>query len=186
MYKEIKERKPILFVRRDEIKCTPMTLGEFIDIRGGEPYTYSLEAYNKNDDGYLLEFDDGLSTWGPKEYVETKFKKADTFVDRLKIEFDELSDKKDKLNKFFDTDTYKNLSGTERTLLQAQFGAMLAYSQILIARIAYYNGPKSSCNVMPEEAGTCSDTCCGCESISNNEDDGNDCDGMCYCGESPK
>ncbi len=62
-------------------------------------------------------------------------KPCDTFVDRLYIELEELQEKQRKLNAFFDTNTFQCLPVNKKTLLQAQHGAMLAYSSILIERI---------------------------------------------------
>ena len=63
------------------------------------------------------------------------YKVCETFTDRLQIELSELSDKQEKLGKFFGTDMFKGLSTQKQVLLRAQFGAMEAYRQILIERI---------------------------------------------------
>lgn len=168
------------YVGTKEVNALPMPLGDFIKMSGRNPYVNDENVHSNDEPGYLVEYKDGYRSWSPKEVFEEAYKCSETFVDRLVIELDELSDKLDKLNKFFDTDTFKNLSGTERTLLQAQLGAMIAYGQILTARIAHYNGPASNrpeepdsacgvgcccdCGTTCEDAGsfdTCSDSCCG-------------------------
>ena len=108
------------------IMAEPMTVTEAQKV---------LKPVTGEDDGYLVEYKDGYKSWLPKSVFEETYKYPDTFLDRLEIELIEISDKIDKLNKFFDTDIFKSLSKQKQTLLQAQFSAMLAYSQILIERI---------------------------------------------------
>lgn len=94
-----------------------------------------LSKEEKNIEGYHVRYENGVETWLPKEEFEKTYKCSDTFLDRLYTELEELQGKQNKLQIFFDTDTFKNLSQQERTLLEAQFGAMLAYSSILTERI---------------------------------------------------
>ena len=108
------------------IMAEPMTVTEAQKV---------IKPVTGEDDGYLVEYKDGYKSWLPKSVFEEVYKYPDTFLDRLEIELIEISDKIDKLNKFFDTDIFKSLSKQKQTLLQAQFSAMLTYSQILIERI---------------------------------------------------
>lgn len=57
------------------------------------------------------------------------------FKTRLVDEFNELQKKRFKLEDFINTETFDSLSQTQRGLLQAQAGAMLAYEQILNLRL---------------------------------------------------
>lgn len=108
----------------------PMTVTEAQKVLGRE-----LKPATVEEDGYLVEYKDGYKSWSPKQVFEEAYKCTETFLDRLHIELTELSNKQDKLNKFFDTDIFKSLPKQKQTLLQAQFGAMIAYSQILVERI---------------------------------------------------
>ena len=112
------------------IMAEPMTMTEAQKVLGGE-----LKPVTVEEDGYLVEYKDGYKSWSPKSVFEEAYKCAETFLDRLEIELTELSNKQDKLNKFFDTDVFKGMPKQKQTMLQAQFGAMLAYSQILVERI---------------------------------------------------
>lgn len=112
------------------IMAEPMTVTEAQKVLGRE-----LKPATVEEDGYLVEYKDGYKSWSPKRVFEEAYKCTETFLDRLHIELTELSNKQDKLNKFFDTDIFKSLPKQKQTLLQAQFGAMIAYSQILVERI---------------------------------------------------
>ena len=87
------------------------------------------------EDGYKVVYEDGYESWSPKDVFEKAYKVADTFLDRLKAELVGLDEKQAKLNAFFDTNIFKGLDEHRKRLMRAQFGAMLAYSQILIERI---------------------------------------------------
>lgn len=112
------------------IMAEPMTMTEAQKVLGRE-----LKPATAEEDGYLVEYKDGYKSWSPKSVFEEAYKCAETFLDRLEIELTELSNKQDKLSKFFDTDIFKSLPKQKQTLLQAQFCAMLTYSQILVERI---------------------------------------------------
>lgn len=51
-------------------------------------------------------------------------------------EFKELTIRMANLTNFINSDTYKQLGDTERSLLVAQYGAMMSYSKVLEIRIA--------------------------------------------------
>ena len=112
------------------VKAEPMTMTEAQKVLGRE-----LKPATVEEDGYLVEYKDGYKSWSPKSVFEEAYKCAETFLDRLHIEFTELSNKQDKLEMFFDTDIFEGLPKHKQVLLQAQYGVMLAYSQILVERI---------------------------------------------------
>ncbi len=54
---------------------------------------------------------------------------------RLRIELEELQGRLNKLSIFVDGEVFTSLSFTEQRLLSAQYGAMMAYEQILVVRL---------------------------------------------------
>lgn len=123
------------YIGTKQVKAEPMN--ELAAVENG--YARKNEDNHEWREGYHVQYinPDGSTydSWSPKNVFEKAYKCAETFLDRLEIELTELSNKQDKLNKFFDTDIFKSLPKQKQTLLQAQFGAMLAYSQILVERI---------------------------------------------------
>lgn len=124
------------YIGKKEVEAMPMTLGDFVARTGREPYK-NHEEHDPEEDGYLVKYKDGYESWSPKEVFEEAYRCSETFLNRMEVELEELQEKQDKLNKFFDTETFKSLSDKEKNLLHAQFGAMVSYSSILIERIRF-------------------------------------------------
>ena len=53
----------------------------------------------------------------------------------LKLEYQELMDKTNKLKLFIDSDSFNKLDENEKLLLFAQHGSMSSYASILVSRI---------------------------------------------------
>lgn len=88
------------------------------------------------EDGYKVVYEDGCESWSPKEVFEKTCKPADTFLDRMKIEFGELERKYQKLGAFIESDKFKKLTSEKRTLLVKQYDAMQTYYLVLRQRIS--------------------------------------------------
>lgn len=76
------------------IKAEPMTVTE-AQVLGVEIKPATVE-----EDGYLVEYKDGYKSWSPKSVFDETYKPAETFLDRLAVEQQELTEKVDKLRKF--------------------------------------------------------------------------------------
>lgn len=86
-------------------------------------------------DGYLVENQYNELSWLPKTFFEDKFTLADSFVDRMKLELDELDERINKLEKFIETDSFISLEETDRNLLNEQLQAMHSYLCVLSCRM---------------------------------------------------
>lgn len=135
------------YIGTKTVSAQPMSAKEALN------NNYKIGDHKEDEDGYEVMYEDGYISWSPKDVFEKAYKIADTFIDRLKIELSDLSDKQDKLNKFFETKMFKDLSITDEHLLRAQFGVMVAYSNILTERIskAEYEWEHTWKIVMPDE-----------------------------------
>lgn len=94
------------------------------------------------DPGFLVEIigtesndsrHDGYITWIP--LGSNNYKPSETVIDRLRIEYNELLDKCNKLNSFIGTKEFYNLTPDERVDLELQQSAMKTYLLILIKRL---------------------------------------------------
>lgn len=141
------------YIGTKQIEAEPCTLGDYYKETGKSPYGNDIEKHEETENGYKVKYEDGYISWSPKDVFEKAYKVADTPVDKLNIELTNISNKQDELNKFFDTDEFKSLSTTNKNLLHAQFGAMLAYSSILMERVvnAEYEWEHTWKIVMPDE-----------------------------------
>lgn len=60
---------------------------------------------------------------------------AETFIDRLKVESIQLSTRREALEVFIETETFKSLPVYRQGLLAAQYSTMCAYEALLNLRI---------------------------------------------------
>lgn len=89
--------------------------------------------YNPGADGYLVIYDDGYRSWSPARVFEGSYKVADTHVDRLKIDLDELNERICMETRAINT--FGVVSEEERWHLKKQLDAMREYADILYDRI---------------------------------------------------
>lgn len=88
------------------------------------------------EDGYLVEYEDGYLSWSPKETFEAAYKIAETHLDRLLIESEELKQRKSKLRAFIlSEEGFHKLDNETRNLLLRQYSVMSEYFLLLIKRI---------------------------------------------------
>lgn len=108
----------------------PMKLKEVPD--GVLPFNIDCD---EEMDGYLVENQYNEVSWLSKMFFEDKFMLADSFVDRMKLELDELDDRIYKLEKFIESDSFISLEETDRNLLNEQLQAMHSYLGALSCRM---------------------------------------------------
>lgn len=86
--------------------------------------------------GYHVKYSDGYESWSPAEPFEHAYKVADTFVDRLLIERDELNERLNKLCQFIESPKFAEIVTCEyQRLLSKQESRMYEYLEILNERI---------------------------------------------------
>ena len=70
------------FIGTKVIMAEPMTMTEAQKVLGREIKPATVE-----EDGYLVEYQDGYKSWSPKSVFDESYKSAETFLDRMKLEF---------------------------------------------------------------------------------------------------
>lgn len=95
----------------------------------------SLADAKGGEDGYLVEYPDGYKSWSPKETFEQAYKVADTYLDRMRIEYADVKERVLKLHTFLMSEEFRALPKEKQAKLQALCGAMSAYVEILGQRI---------------------------------------------------
>jgi DUF1365 family protein len=128
------------YIGTKSIKGKPMNLGEYNKYRGWDiPKNESPEK-----EGYLVEYelkgDDkpnhpdhkGYISWSPKAAFDDAYRIADTYMDRLLIEQENLQDKADKLQAALDGE---KVPLHERDILNRQLKHMKKYLDVLNYRI---------------------------------------------------
>ena len=119
-----------------------MTLGEFIEQTGRDPYANDPEMHSNNEEGYIVEYEDGYKSWSPKNVFEKAYKMAETYVDRMRIEFEELRERMKKLKNFLYSYKVFELDKEEVYLLERQYNQMDSYAQTLFQRLKYAIKPE--------------------------------------------
>lgn len=118
------------FIGTKVIMAEPMTLTEAQKVLGREIKPATVE---KN--GYLVEYDNGYKSWSPKSVFDRAYKPYETFLDRMKVEFENEVDKTYKGCTFIHSEKFKNLPLIARILLYAQNKTQKMYCDLLENRI---------------------------------------------------
>lgn len=113
-------------------KAEPMTHREAAKILGDE-----CSGSHTDRNGYIVEWEDGFRTWMPKNYFENEFVCNDTYLDRLRIESTDATERLERLTDAMRQDGVREKVGEKQySLMQKQLNIMLEYIRILNARIA--------------------------------------------------
>ena len=95
----------------------------------------SLADTKGGEEGYLVEYSDGYKSWSPKETFEAAYKIAETYLDRMRIEYDEVKERLMKLYSFQMSEECRALPQKKQDELCAQRYAMSSYMTVLGHRI---------------------------------------------------
>lgn len=126
-----------------EVLAKPMTRGEYNDYRGWQ----IPENEDPNDQGYLIEYQDGgkskdsrhagYISWSPADVFNRAYAPIDTWLDRVKQEQAELQVKLDALDKTLNVERKPDFITDQQWIyMTRQQFHMRQYNQILKDRIA--------------------------------------------------
>ena len=128
------------YIGTKEVRATPMNRGDYNALRGWQV----PENENPDDDGYLVVYPngesnvdgfDGYVSWSPKKQFDDVYYIAETFKDRLTIEYAQLEERLGKMRVFIQSERFQNLDEEYRNLFVEQGKAMASYLSILNIRI---------------------------------------------------
>lgn len=123
------------YLGKKEVMASPMSMGDAYD-RGLLQSGFKFLRVDKDREGYLVKYDNGYQSWSPKDVFDNSYKVIDTPLDMLYLEFNELSDKYDKLVFFLEKEGAKGLVGdVQFGLMEEQRDLMKGYIDILKERI---------------------------------------------------
>ena len=125
------------YIETKQIEAEPMTLGDFVQETGRNPYGKDIENHKETEKGYRVKYEDGYESWSPAKAFEKSYKCADTFLDRLHIEMKDLYDRLDKLVAFIDSGKMDEVvtDNYQKFLLRLQQVVMGNYVKTLECRI---------------------------------------------------
>ena len=130
------------YIETKQIEAEPMTLGDFVQETGRNPYGKDIENHKETEKGYRVKYEDGYESWSPAKAFEKSYKCADTFLDRLHIEMKDLYDRLDKLVAFIDSGKMDEVvtDNYQKFLLRLQQVVMGNYVKTLECRIGCLDG----------------------------------------------
>lgn len=142
-----------------EVSAKPMSLGEFRAYSGRDPYA-NTENPGDSYMGYLVKCEDGYESWSPKNVFEKAYQCTETFVDRLRLEYNIEVSKLNKLSAFIKSDLFNKLSEHKKKQLYIQENTMQNFVKVLFERLMDELTPEMGCT---------SSSSPNCENINKNE-----------------
>ena len=133
------------YIGTKQIEAEPMTMGEAYEKNLLQAGRVPNES-EKTKAGYHVKYEGGYESWSPSEPFEKAYQVADTPLDRMYIEENELADRMMKLSVFISGDKYKELDSATRAMLAAQYSSMSAYLHVLRLRSTKMESKDGSCS----------------------------------------
>lgn len=132
------------YIGTKQIEAEPMTLGEAHN-RGFIQIKRAFKDGERDNDGYHVHYEDGYESWSPKDVFEKAYKCAETFLDRLEIEHNEVCERHEKCAVFVDSEKFRGVIKDDYPafLLSLQRELMGRYAAILEQRMAISQGETS-------------------------------------------
>jgi len=100
-------------------------------------------------EGYHVKYNDGYQSWSPKEVFEEAYHVADTALERMLIEGEELTVRLEKLKGFIASDKFKELDVATKALLISQAKIMYNYQLVLNLRYSSMEVGKGTMDCFP-------------------------------------
>ena len=90
----------------------------------------------KVEDGYMVTYEDDCTSWRPKDVFEKAYRIAETTLDRMYVEYNDLLDKYNKLTIFLGREDKEKVAGEfQCELMELQRAHMKGYLLVLRSRI---------------------------------------------------
>lgn len=112
----------------------------------------SLADAKGGEDGYLVEYQDGYKSWSPKETFEEAYKVADTYLDRMRIEYADVKERVLKLHTFLMSESSETCPRRKRTSCKpsvAQCPPMSKFSVSVSTRLRWNRNNRRLHKLLP-------------------------------------
>lgn len=128
------------FIGTKKIKATPMTWGQYCELRGIPVTQDGNPGLTPQTFGYLVEYPDaehlndprfdGYVSWSPSKVFEESYQPAETEQNLIKIEIRHTEAEMERLQNRVNAENHHS----DHQLVKIQIGMMQAYLQVLYAR----------------------------------------------------
>ena len=122
------------YIGTKQVEAEPMTMGQAYEKGYLQVGRVPSDVEQYNTPGYHVKYADGYDSWSPAKPFEEAYKLADTALDRMLIEGEELTVKLEKLQAFIGTDKFDSLDEATKAMLVAQAKIMTEYQCVLNQR----------------------------------------------------
>ena len=119
------------YIGKKEVQAERMNEYEAVELGYARPN----EDNHEWREGYHVVYEDGYHSWSPLNVFEGSYKIADSYLDRLYIEAEEVDERQSLLMQYMDTPMFAGQEYEEQKRMEAQFASMLSYLSILQLRI---------------------------------------------------
>lgn len=116
------------YIGTKEVQAEPMN--ELTAVELG--YARANEDNHEWRNGYHVLYPDNYNSWSPADVFNSAYKCADSFIDRMRIELEELQKRIEKIEQRENRDE----------LLDIQYNIMKSYENILMLRISSFIDPR--------------------------------------------
>lgn len=139
IYNQLNTRYMKKYIGTKQIEAEPMTRSDawWKHLLREKPSTENFD-----DEGYHVRYEDEYESWSPKDVFEKAYKIAETPVDRMQIEAEELNGRYVKLAAFIDSGKMDEVVNDiyNKCLLEMQCCTMFDYIRLLDTRIQRMQG----------------------------------------------
>lgn len=122
------------YIGTKQVEAEPMTMGQAYEKGLLQVGRVPSDVEQYNTPGYHVKYADGYESWSPAKPFEEAYKLADTALDRMLIEGEELTVKLEKLQAFIGTDKFDSLDEATKAMLVVQAKIMTEYQCVLNQR----------------------------------------------------
>lgn len=118
------------YIGTKEVQAEPCSMDQFAGAKNFNDLSKLSGGVDQH--GYKVVYEDGYTSWSPKDVFEKAYKVANNFKDRLVIERDELSYRCNELSRIVNDNSLPN---NQIILLKEQLGVMYKYLGLLVVRL---------------------------------------------------
>lgn len=133
------------YIGTKQIEAEPMTMGEAYKKNLLQAGRIPNES-EKTKTGYHVKYEDGYESWSPAKPFEKAYKVADTPLDRIYIEENELVDRMEKLTDFIYSDKFEELDSAMKAMITARYSSMFEYLRLLRLQLTKMENKDGSCS----------------------------------------
>lgn len=104
------------------------------------------EEDREDEPGYLVQYSDGYASWSPEKAFEEAYRVSETYLDRMKIELEDVKQRYLKGRDYSFSQQFRDLTDKQQRLLLKQLNLMEKYIYILGERISHEESLTSPCS----------------------------------------